>query len=92
MDPGSFSILSVRLIGSQIPEALSAIDAAWSATTPATIHRRFLSQRLQEMYAHIELQGTGISLGAALVIAYLTALHHAMTVVRALPTAALRYE
>ena len=31
-----------------------------------SIHRRFLSQRLQDMYADIILQGTAISLGAGL--------------------------
>ncbi len=47
IDPVSFSVLSVRLIGSQIPEALAGIDAAWSHTMHTSIHRRFLSQRLQ---------------------------------------------
>jgi putative ABC transport system permease protein len=68
VDPSSFSVLSVRLIGSQIPEALTAIDTAWSQTMRTSIHRRFLSQSLQEMYADIMLQGTAISLGAVLAI------------------------
>jgi putative ABC transport system permease protein len=66
VDPVSFSVLSVRLIGSQIPEALTAIDAAWSQTMHTTTHRRFLSQSLQDMYADIILQGTAVSLGAGL--------------------------
>jgi putative ABC transport system permease protein len=66
VDPTSFSVLSVRLTGSQIPEALTAIDAAWSQTMHSSIHRRFLSQRLQDMYADVILQGTVITLGAAL--------------------------
>jgi putative ABC transport system permease protein len=66
VDPGSFSVLSVRLVGSQIPEALQAIDSAWSEVMHTSIHRRFLSQTLQEMYAGIRLQGTVISLGAGL--------------------------
>jgi putative ABC transport system permease protein len=66
IDPVSFDVLSIRLIGSQIPEALTEIDAAWSATMHASIHRRFLSQRLQEIYADVILQGTAISLGAGL--------------------------
>ena len=66
VDPVSFDVLSVRLIGSQIPEALTAIDAAWSATMHTSIHRRFLSQRLQDIYADVILQGTAISLGAGL--------------------------
>jgi len=66
VDPVSFSVLSVRLVGSQIPEALKAIDAAWSQIIQTSIHRRFLSQRLQEIYADIMLQGTAISLGAGL--------------------------
>ena len=66
VDPLSFSVLSVRLIGSQIPEALTAIDAAWSQIMHTSIHRRFLSQSLQDMYADVILQGTAISLGAGL--------------------------
>jgi len=62
----SFSVLSVRLIGSQVPEALAAIDAAWSQIVYTSIHRRFLSQRLQDIYSDIVLQGTAISLGAGL--------------------------
>jgi putative ABC transport system permease protein len=62
----SYSVLSVRLMGSQIPEALTAIDAAWSQTMHTSIQRRFLSRSLQEMYADISLQGTAISLGAGL--------------------------
>ncbi|HEY6621807.1 MAG TPA: ABC transporter permease [Steroidobacteraceae bacterium] len=66
VDPASFSVLSVRLVGSQIPEALTAIDASWSQIMHTNIHRRFLSQRLQGMYADIILQGTAITLGAGL--------------------------
>jgi len=66
VDPSSFYVLSVRLIGSQIPEALTAIDAAWSQIMHTSIHRRFLSQSLQDMYADVILEGTAISLGAGL--------------------------
>jgi putative ABC transport system permease protein len=54
------------LIGSQIPQALAAIDATWSQLMHTGIRRRFMSQELQEMYADIILQGTAITLGAAL--------------------------
>jgi putative ABC transport system permease protein len=66
VDPISFSVLSVRLNGSQIPETLTAIDAAWSQIMQTSIRRRFLSQRLQDIYADVVLQGTAISLGAVL--------------------------
>ena len=66
VDPISFSVLSVRLIGTQIPEALAGIDAAWSQTMHTSIHQRFLSQRLQDIYADVMLQGTAIALGAGL--------------------------
>jgi putative ABC transport system permease protein len=69
VDPNSLDVLSVRLIGSQIPEALTAIDTAWSQIMHTTISRRFLSQTLQQMYADIMLQGTVISLGAGLAAA-----------------------
>jgi putative ABC transport system permease protein len=68
VDPASFSVLSIRLIGSQIPEALTGIDAAWSQILHTSIHRRFLSQSLQDMYADIILQGTAITLGAGLAV------------------------
>jgi putative ABC transport system permease protein len=68
VDPASFSVLSVRLIGPQIPQALTGIDAAWSQTMHTSIHRRFLSQSLQAMYADIILQGTAITLGAGLAV------------------------
>jgi putative ABC transport system permease protein len=68
VDPVSFSVLSVRLIGSQIPEALTAIDASWSQIMHTSIHRRFLSRNLQDMYADIILQGTAITLGAGLAV------------------------
>jgi putative ABC transport system permease protein len=68
VDPASFSVLSVRLIGSQIPEALTGIDASWSQIMHTSIHRRFLSQNLQDMYADIILQGTAITLGAGLAV------------------------
>ena len=63
-----YSVLSVRLIGSHIPEALTAIDAAWSQVMHTSIDRSFLSQRQQDMYADIVLQGTAISLGAGLAV------------------------
>ena len=66
VDPISFSVLSVRLVGSKIPETLTGIDAAWSQIMRTSIHRRFLSQNLQDMYADIILQGTAITLGASL--------------------------
>ena len=68
VDPISFSVLSVRLIGSKIPEALAGIDAAWSQIMHTSVHRRFLSQSLLEMYADIILQGTAISLGTGLAV------------------------
>jgi putative ABC transport system permease protein len=66
VDPISFSVLSIRLTGSQIPETLAAIDAAWSQIKHTRIHQRFLSQRLQDMYADVILQRTAISLSTAL--------------------------
>jgi putative ABC transport system permease protein len=66
VDPISFSVLSVRLIGSKIPEALTGIDDAWSQTMHRSIHRRFLSQHLQDIYADVILQGKAITLGAGL--------------------------
>lgn len=66
VDPASFSVLSVRLLGSQIPQALTGIDAAWSRIMHTSIRRHFLSQDLQDIYADVIQQGTAISLGAGL--------------------------
>jgi putative ABC transport system permease protein len=66
VDPLSFSVLSVRLTGSQIPETLTAIDTAWSEIKHTRVHRRFLSQYVQDMYADVILQRTAISLSTAL--------------------------
>ena len=68
VDPNSLDVLSVRLVGSQIPEALTAIDTVWSQIMHTNIHRRFLTQSLQDMYADIMVQGTAISLGTGLAI------------------------
>jgi putative ABC transport system permease protein len=66
VDPISFSVLSVRLTGSPLPETLAAIDAAWSEIKHTRIHQRFLSQYLQDMYADVIQQRTAISLSTAL--------------------------
>jgi putative ABC transport system permease protein len=66
VDPVSFSVLGVRLMGSKIPEALTAIDATWSQIMHTSIRRHFLSQDLQDIYADIILQGKAITLGASL--------------------------
>jgi putative ABC transport system permease protein len=66
VDPMSFYVLSVRLAGSQIPETLAAIDGAWSQVKHTGIHRRFLSQSLQDLYADVILQRMAISLSTGL--------------------------
>jgi putative ABC transport system permease protein len=66
VDPISFSVLSVRLTGSQIPETLTAINAAWSQTKHTRIHQRFLSQRLQDIYSDVILQRMAVGLSTAL--------------------------
>ena len=45
VDTNVFDVLSVRLDGSQIPEALTAIDTLWSQTMPARIDRRFFEPK-----------------------------------------------
>jgi putative ABC transport system permease protein len=66
VDPLSFSVLSLQLTGSQVPETLAAIDTAWSDIQHTRIHRRFLSQHLQDIYADVILQRTAVSLSTAL--------------------------
>jgi putative ABC transport system permease protein len=66
VDPISFSVLSVQLTGSRIPETLTAINAAWSQIKHTRIHQRFLSQHLQDIYSDVILQRMAISLSTAL--------------------------
>ena len=73
VDPGLLDFLSVRLAGSRIPETLQAIDRGWEATGHRHLHRRFLDQTLQALYADVIVQSAAIGVGAglALVIAAL---------------------
>ena len=68
VDPFSFNLLSVQLVGSKIPETLTAMDAAWSQTIHTSINHTFLNEQQEATYADIMLQGTAISLGAALAV------------------------
>ncbi len=69
VDPGSFTILSVRLMGSKIPEALKAIDAAWRETGN-TQHSSALPE--PKAAGHVcrrrRCKGRAISLGAGLAV------------------------
>ena len=49
--PGRLGLVSIKLSGRDVPRALEAIDRAWQATGGgATIERRFLQDRIEELY------------------------------------------
>jgi putative ABC transport system permease protein len=69
-----FDLISVKLIGHQIPETLSAIDRLWRATgSKDPINRIFLSERIQIMYLAMlrEAQLFGVFATVAVVLACL---------------------
>lgn len=48
-------MVSIRLSGKQVPETLAAIDRVWRETGgQGPIHRRFLSDRMEELYRDLE--------------------------------------
>jgi putative ABC transport system permease protein len=68
VDPGLLDFLSVRLAGRQIPETLQAIDRGAEATGHRHLHRRFLDQTLQALYADVIVQSAAIGVGASLAL------------------------
>jgi putative ABC transport system permease protein len=69
-----FDLISVRLTGHQIPETLSAIDAAWKATgSHGPINRVFLKEHIQTTYLAMlrEAQLFGAFAAVAVVLACL---------------------
>jgi putative ABC transport system permease protein len=61
-------VFVVHVSGRDLPGTLVGIDRAWAATGHRMIHRHFLDQALQEMYAAVIVQGTAVGLGAGLAI------------------------
>lgn len=57
-DAGVFNLVSIRLVGQQIPETLRAIDQLWKRTgEPRPIQRFFADQFYQDQYAEDIRQG-----------------------------------
>jgi putative ABC transport system permease protein len=64
--PGSDGLVSIRLDGRQLPETLAAIDKTWLATGgQKPIERRFLQDRIEELYRDLE-RSTQLFAGFAL--------------------------
>ncbi|HEY3777639.1 MAG TPA: ABC transporter permease [Rhizomicrobium sp.] len=69
-----FNVISVRVVGGRIPEALADIDRTWHEFAPTVaIRRHFLDDSFDRMFASAEQQGTifGIFVGIAIFIACL---------------------
>jgi len=74
VDPDSYSMVSIKLDGSQIPETLKALDALWKEVgDPRPIQRNFVSQIVEDMYRDIRLQSQmfAVFAGIAMFIACL---------------------
>jgi putative ABC transport system permease protein len=72
--PASFTLLSIRVHGSRVSEALSAIDRAWRSFSPGTaVQRYFLDDIFDQLFREDERQGQmfGVFVGIAIFIACL---------------------
>jgi putative ABC transport system permease protein len=70
IDPDLFNILSIKLSGSQLPETLRGIDAAWHEFVPERpINRLFLDDRIAGLYVSIKREGRLFAAFASFAIA-----------------------
>jgi len=70
VDPDMFKVLSVKLSGSNLPETLRGVDAAWHEVVPAQrISRVFLDDRIAELNVDIARQGALFTAFAACAVA-----------------------
>jgi putative ABC transport system permease protein len=68
-EPEDYTLLSVRLRGGQIAEALSYIDTTWRSFMPgAAIQRHFLNDSFEELFASDEKQGAMLGLFASIAV------------------------
>jgi len=68
-EPDDYTLLSVRLRGGQIAEALSHIDRTWRSFMPgAAIQRHFLNDSFDDLFASDEKQGVMLGLFASIAI------------------------
>jgi putative ABC transport system permease protein len=68
-DP-DFNLVSIRLTGRQIPEALAAIDELWRRTGDGKpINRQFLDQRIQELYISLLREAQLLTVFVAVAVA-----------------------
>lgn len=69
LNPGDNQILSLKLTGRDIPEALSAIDALWARTSGGTpIRRTFVDQLLQGKYVDLLNQAVMLAIFAGVTV------------------------
>jgi putative ABC transport system permease protein len=68
-EPDDYTLLSVRLRGSQIAEALSHIDTTWRSFMPgAAIQRHLLNDSFDALFASDQKQGAMLGLFASIAI------------------------
>jgi putative ABC transport system permease protein len=67
--PKRLDVLSIRLTGSDVPQTVKAIEAAWKRTgNTEAIQETFLSQSRLELYLDIIIQGVTIAICAGLAV------------------------
>jgi len=70
LNPSWDTVLSVKLTGAQIPETLTKIDQIWHDLVPAqAIERRFLDDRIAELYRDLARQMTIFGVFALVAVA-----------------------
>jgi putative ABC transport system permease protein len=58
VDPDLFKVLSVKLLGSNLPDTLRGIDAVWHEVVPTQpINRVFLDESIAKLYLDVDHQG-----------------------------------
>jgi putative ABC transport system permease protein len=70
VDPDLFKVLSIKLSGSNLPETLRGVDAAWHAVVPEQpISRVFLDDRIAGLYADDARAGQVFAASAGFAVA-----------------------
>jgi putative ABC transport system permease protein len=69
VDPGNFTVLSLKLDGRATPEALEAIDRIWvERNSPGPLQRFFFEESIENMYRDLRRQATLFSVFAGLAV------------------------
>jgi putative ABC transport system permease protein len=69
VSPTGYTVLNVKLQGSQVPETLAAIDRLWKQLgPPRPIDRSFLDQQIEDMYRDVTRLGDAMAAFAGVAV------------------------